>query len=168
MHGDGYKTYGKNNNMHFIRVRRQNIFSRGCHTALGLTSYTAECNSSMLYNYTSTRQRAGKLLHVWACVLERSATMTAGVGCGFNKASWALFVIGEQEWQKKRERERRKHREQKSHRGRQQEGCSGRRALDGKYHTTVALLPPRSKLGKVFLRPSMPSDSPRSLTLLHS
>ena len=38
-------------------------------------------------------------------------------------------------------------------------------AAGGKYHTTAALSPPLSKLGKLLHRPSMPSASPRSLTL---
>lgn len=45
----------------FVLERRPNI----CLAQMSsLTCYTPECNSSILHNYTSTRQRAGKLLHI--------------------------------------------------------------------------------------------------------
>ncbi len=110
MDGDGYKDrwliISSNNSEYvFHWSEKTDIFSCGCHTASGLTSCMPECNSSIRHNYVSTRQRAGKLLHIWACVFQRSATMTADVGCGCNKAPWALSaLIGEEEWRKKKER----------------------------------------------------------------
>lgn len=44
-------------------------------------------------------------------------------------------------------------------------GLQRPQGVDGECNTTAALSPPLSKLGKLLHRPSMPSASPRSLTL---
>lgn len=54
------------------------------------------------HNYISTRQRGGKLLHVWACVCERDGRRRLWM-C--NKPPWALSAaIGEERVAKKKKR----------------------------------------------------------------
>mgnify|MGYP007097374180 CR=1 FL=1 len=145
------RTLCKNNHARFTETTKMILC--GCHTASALTPCMPECNSS--------RQRAGKLLHIWACVFESCTTMTAGVGLGSNGSTLSTFCVD----CRGGNRERPKHKEQKSYRGRKRAGHSGRRSLNRKYNTTAALSPPLSELGKLLHRPSMRSAFPRSFTL---